>query len=356
MYRGVLVGAGGFGGAWSRTFLPYFRDRVQIVAVADIDAAARKRAGDSLGVPADRLYDSYERMLVEVDADVCFIVIPPAARTGVVRAAASRGLAILCEKPIAASWEQTLEIGSIVRAAGIPFAIMQNYREQSRIRALKQVLQRPELQSINLIDCRFAVNYTIDTAGGAFRHQIPDAFIYEGAEHHLDQLRNLTGVGADWVQGHQWGQAWSTFGGNTTVALLMRMLNGVMVTYEMNHVERGPQNGWHSEYYRINTEGGTVVLDADDVIRIVRDTPGGEVVEEVVPVHDDHDEHYALIGQFLDWLDGGPAPFNTFDDNVETMALTFAAVEATHTGERVDVGEMLAAGLARLTGSSNGLE
>lgn len=348
MYRGVLVGAGGFGGAWARNFLPYFRDRIQIAGVADIDPAALARAGDALGVPEERHYASYERMLDEVEADVCFIVIPPAARTGVVRVAANRGLAILCEKPIAATWEQTLEIGNIVRAAGVTFAVMQNYREQSRIRTLKQVLQRPELRAINLIECRFAVNYTIDTAGGAFRHQIPDAFIYEGAEHHLDQFRNLTGAGADWVQGHQWGQPWSTFGANTTLALIMRMANGVMVTYEMNHVERGQQNGWHSERYRINTEGGTVMLDADDVIRIVRDTPAGEEVEEVVPVQDDHDEHYALIGQFLDWLDGGPAPFNTFDDNVETMALTFAAVEATHTGERVDVGAKLAAGLAQM--------
>ncbi|MBA2469050.1 MAG: Gfo/Idh/MocA family oxidoreductase [Chloroflexia bacterium] len=342
MYRGVLVGAGGFGGVWARQFLPHFRDRVDIVGVADIEAGARDRAALALGVPEEQRYDSYERMLAEVEADICFLVIPPAARTGAVRAAAGRGMAILCEKPIAASWEQTLEIGEIARAAGIKFAIMQNYREQSRIRALKRVLQRPELRKINLIESRFAVNYTIDTAGGAFRHQIPDAFIYEGAEHHLDQIRNLTGVDADWVQGHQWGQSWSTFGGSTTLALLIRMSNGVMVTYEMNHVERGPQNGWHSEYYRINTEGGTVVLDADDVIRIVQDTTGGEVVDEVTPVPDAHDEHYALIGQFLDWMDGGAAPFNVFEDNVRTMALTFAAVEATHTGERVDVGALLA--------------
>ncbi len=348
MYRGVLVGAGGFGAAWSHTFLPNVRDRVRIVAIADIDAGARESAGDALGVPADRLYASYEHMLDEVEADVCFIVIPPTARTAVVRAAASRGLAILCEKPVAANWDQTLEIGSIVRTAGIRFAVMQNYREQSRIRTLRQVLQRPEHRAINLIECRFAANYTIETAGGAFRHQIPDAFIYEGAEHHLDQFRNLTGSGADWVQGHQWGTAWSTFGGETTLALIIRMLNGVMIQYQMNHIDRGDQNGWHSEHYRVSTEGGSVTLDAGDTIRIVRATPEGESVEDVIAPTDDRDGHHALIGQFLDWLDGAPAPFNTFDDNVETMAMTFAAVEATHTGERTDAGKKLAAGLARL--------
>jgi predicted dehydrogenase len=341
MYRGLLIGAGGFGGAWAHNFLPHVRDRVRIVGVADLNADVRNRAGSALGVEPENRFASYEEMIAQVPADVCFIVIPPVARTAAVRAAAAKGMAILCEKPIAASWEQTLEIGEIAREAGIKFAIMQNYRLQSRIVALKQVLQRPELRNVNLIESRFAVNYTIETAGGAFRHQIPDAFIYEGAEHHLDQLRNLTGSDADWVMGHQWGQAWSTFGGNTCVSLIIRMLNGTMIHYEMNHVERGHQNGWHDEYYRISTEGGTVMLDADNVIRIVRDTPEGEIVEEVVPTHRPYDEHYELIGRFLDWMDGGEPPFNVFADNVRTMALTFAAVEATHTGERVSAQDLL---------------
>jgi predicted dehydrogenase len=342
MHRGVLIGAGGFAAAWARHFLPHFRDRLRIVGIADIDPGALDRAAAVLEVPETRRYKSYETMLDEVDADVCFIVIPPAARTEAVRAAASRGLAVLCEKPIAASWAQTLEIGEIVRATGIRFAVMQNYREQPRIRALKQVLQRPELQNVNLIESRFGVNYTIDTAGGAFRHQIPDAFIYEGAEHHLDQLRNLTGADADWVMGAQWGQPWSTFGGNTCVSLIIRMTNGAMVHYEMNHVERGAQNGWHQEYYRFSTEGGTVTLDAGEVIRITRDTPDGESVEEVQAVPGEADEHYAVIGSFLDWLEGGVPPVSTYEDNIRTMALTFAAVEATHTGQRVDAGKLLA--------------
>jgi len=348
MLRGVLVGCGGFGGAWAGTFLPRHRDRVQIVGVADPDPAVRDKAGATLGVPPEHRYATYDDLLREVEADACFIVVPPAIRPGVVRAAAARGMAILCEKPVAASWDDALEIGRIVRDAGIPFAVMQNYRAQARIVALKEVLARPELGSVHQIDCRFGANYTIDTAGGAFRHAIPDAFIYEGAEHHLDQFRNLAGSDAVWVQASQWGQPWSTFSGTTTLALIAQMANGMMITYQMSHVERGHQNGWHAEYYRVAAEGGTVVLDADDVIRIVRDIPAGEVVEEIRPVPQAHDGHHILIGQFLDWLEGGPAPFNIFDDNIRTMALTFGAVEATHTGGRVDVAAMLADGLDRL--------
>jgi predicted dehydrogenase len=62
-----------------------------------------------------------------------------------------------------------------------------------------------------------------------------------------------------------------------------------------------------------------------------------EVVEEVIPDTNPRDGHYAVIRQFLDWLDGGSPPITVLDDNLKTMALTFAAVEATHTGNRVEV-------------------
>jgi len=340
----ILIGAGGFGGVWVRAFLPAMiaDGRLHIVGLADVNAGTLAAAGDLLDVPEDARFSDPLTLIAATDAEVAFVVIPPAARTPVVRACAERGIHVLCEKPIAASWDQTLEIGRIVRDAGIKFAIMQNYREQNRIRTLKAAMQRPELHEVNLIACRFAVNYTIETAGGAFRHQIPDAFIYEGAEHHLDQLRNLTGAEAAWVQGVQWGTPWSTFGVPTCLALLIRMTNGTMVQYEMNHIERGHQNGWHEEAYRVSTAGGTLTLDADNVIRLTRDIPGqGEASVAFEPVDGGPEEHLALIGAFLDWVTGGNAPFNTFADNVKTMALTFAAIEATHTGARVDVQAML---------------
>lgn len=337
-HRGVVIGAGGFAGTWGRKFLLAFQDRLEVAAIADINPEALNLSADALGVPYNRRYATYERMFDEVEAEVCFIIIPPAARTDAVRMAAGRGMAVFCEKPMAASWEQALEISDIVRQTGIPFAVVQNYRLTNRIRALKQVLERPEMGAINVVQCRMAVNYTIDTAGGAFRHQIPDAMIYEGAEHHIDQMRNLVDADGAWVQGAQWGQPWSTFSGNTCVSLIIGMTNGAVAQFEMNHIDRGHQNGWHQEYYRVACEGGTVTLDADHVVRLTRNLgKDQEVVEEIVPDTNPHDGHYAVIRQFLDWLDGGSPPVTTLDDNLKTMALTFAAVEATHTGNRVAV-------------------
>lgn len=336
-YRGVLIGAGGFAGAWARRFLPQVRERVEIVGIADINTVALHESADVLGVPQDGRFTSYASMLETVEADLCFIVIQPGLRTEPIRMAAERGMSILVEKPLAASWEQALEIGQVIREHDIKFAVMQNYRQTNRIRALKAVLDRPEMGAINTVQCRMAVNYTIETAGGAFRHGKPDAFIFEGAEHHIDQARNLTGADGAWVLGAQWGQPWSTFEGSVCLALIMGMTNGSVVQFEMNHIDRGHQNGWHEEYYRVNAEGGTVTLDADHLVRITRDTADGEEVEEVIPAADPLDGHHAVIAAFLDWVDGGPPPETVLDDVLQTMALTFSAADATHSGQREDV-------------------
>ena len=44
-----------------------------------------------------------------------------------------------------------------------------------------------------------------------------------------------------------------------------------------------------------------------------------------------------LVAQFLDWLDGGPAMETNIEDNLQSCALIFAAIESSKTGQPVDV-------------------
>lgn len=346
--RALMVGAGGWPGVWVRTFIPDIQHRLAVTGIVDLDETALHASAELLGLPAGQRFVDLDEAFAATDADLVLLCTPPRARLPAVTLAAERGLAVLCEKPIADSWRDSLAIYRLASSARIKLSVVQNYRYTSRIRTLKQVLDSGRLGRINAIVCRFAANYTLDTAGGAFRHQIPDAMIYEGAEHHLDMFRYLAGADAAWVAGVQWNREWGTFGNNCCAMLLLEMANGIIGQYEMTHIARGHENGWHHEYYRVDCERGEVTIDADDVVRITQ--RGGEGAERTTAVAPDDRQpvgHLALIEEFLDWLDDGPEPPTAAADNIRTAALTFAAVEASRSNRVINVRAMLeVAGIA----------
>jgi len=337
-----MVGAGGWPGVWVRTFIPAMRDRLEVAGIVDLNETALHASAELLGLAAAQRFTDIDEAFATTDADLVLLCTPPRARLSAVALAAERRLAVLCEKPIADSWQDSLAIYRLARNANIKLSVVQNYRYTSRTRTLKQVLESGRLGKINSIVCRFAADYTLATAGGAFRHQIPDAMIYEGAEHHLDMFRHLAGADAAWVAGTQWNRDWSTFGNNCCAMFLLEMANGIIGQYEMTHIARGHENAWHHEYYRVDCERGAVTIDADDVVRITH--KGGEGQERITDVALDDRQpagHFAVIGEFLDWLDGGREPPTSAADNIRTAALAFAAVEASRSHRVIDVRAML---------------
>lgn len=346
--RAILVGAGGFGSVWVSQFLPAFADRIAVAGLVDVNRATLDRAGDLLGVDPSCRFTEMEHAFAQVDADFCILVVQPFLRWRAVNLAVARGLPILAEKPIADSWETSLDILHLSRASGVKIGIVQNYPYTNRVRAMKRVLDDGGLGRINYIVARFAADYTIASAGGAFRHQVPHAMLFEGAVHHFDQFRNLAGADGAMVSGHQWNPPWSTFANPPTALFLIEMTNGVGCQYEINHLARGAQNGWRHESYRAECEHGVVELRDDDVVRTTEHLGGGRLrTTEIESLAVEPSGHHAVIAEFLRWLDGGPAPETAIEDNIYTAALVFAAVDAVRERATIDVRvKVAAAGLA----------
>ena len=65
------------------------------------------------------------------------------------------------------------------------------------------------------------------------------------------------------------------------------------------------------------------------------------VTEEVPAPPLAHEGHAWIVAEFLDWLDGGPTPATTLEDNIRTAATIFGAIESARTGQSVDVQQMV---------------
>lgn len=338
LYRCLMLGAGGMASAWIRHFFPHFADRLKIVGLVDIQPEALHSSGDFLGLPSSCRFTSMEAAFEAVEADFCTIVIPPAAHREAVLRAVERKLAILSEKPIADTWEACVDIYRAVTAAGLKMQVVQNYRYTPRILTLQQALRDGRLGRLNYLIARFAADYRARGSWGMFRHEIPHSLLVEGSVHHFDQLRNLSGSDCRTIAGWEWNPGHPSFDGECCGLFVMDMVNRVKAQYEGNCLEAGWQNSWHQEYYRAECENGAVVVDRDGVVRLLEHVAGrGLRIEELPPVRPAWEGHQAIIAQFLDWLDGGPEPATVLADNLKSAAMLFGAIQASETGQTVDV-------------------
>ncbi len=343
MRRCLMIGAGGLARRWIRDFYAPHRERVEIVGLVDVNADVLAQQGDFLNLPAERRFTNMADAFAAVEADFCTIVIPPAVHRDAVLLAVEHKMDILSEKPIADTWEACRDIYAAVTRAGLKMQVVQNYRYYQPMLTLREVLRRGELGRINYIFARFAKDYRLYGSWGAlFRHEIRHSLLIEGAVHHFDMIRNLSGGDCRYLGGWEWNPDWSSSKGEFNALYTMQLTNGVHATYEGSGTAAAQQNNWHDEYYRVECERGSVVVDRDHIVRVHRLEDGrGLQTEEIVPVPVRYQEHSDVIDQFLTWLDGGAAPEATLEDNLKSVAMVFAAIEASATNRMVDVAAMI---------------
>jgi UDP-N-acetylglucosamine 3-dehydrogenase len=121
-YTCAVVAAGSQGRVHAQGYLAAQEAGARLVAVADPDGAAARELARDLGIPG--VYEGYAELLAAEHPDVVSICTPPGARLEVARAAIAAGVkAIHCEKPIATSYGDVLEIRRLAAAAGVQLTV-----------------------------------------------------------------------------------------------------------------------------------------------------------------------------------------------------------------------------------------
>ena len=139
MLRGASVGAGYFSQfhfeAWNRIA------QVGVVALADRNRERARRAAEHYGVPHVYGADQLEAMFDEQEPDFVDIITPPETHCSVVERAASKGIAIICQKPLAPSFEESRAIVATAAKATIRTGFAMSYL--FRVRSAWQGRGRP---------------------------------------------------------------------------------------------------------------------------------------------------------------------------------------------------------------------
>ncbi|MDZ7343274.1 MAG: Gfo/Idh/MocA family oxidoreductase, partial [candidate division KSB1 bacterium] len=151
MLRGALIGVGNAainGHVPAYLDDPWLRQKVKIVAAAD--PAAENLALLRERLPAVTACRAAEEIFAADGVDFIDICTPPNQHLEIVRMAAQRGCHVLCEKPLAASLTDGLEIHRLVRKRPLVFMPCHQYRFSPLWRAVQHLVRADEIGEVRL--------------------------------------------------------------------------------------------------------------------------------------------------------------------------------------------------------------
>ncbi|MCC3374548.1 Gfo/Idh/MocA family protein [Cohnella sp. REN36] len=257
--KAILVGLGNAGYSWYKRL----RDRGHLAAVVEVDSAMRAKLN---GEPVP-FYTSLEEALDRESADFLVNVTSPAVHTRVNHAAFDRRLPVLCEKPIAFDYGESVEVVARADREGIPFMVAENYRRFPYVRLMKALLEQGVVGRISTIDVSFFRYHRVERK---YAVRILDDI----GVHHFDMLRYLTGREGVIVQARLWNPVggWQEDGASLNASVLLELEDGIAATYAASIASRGPETPWSGDW-RVEGTMGMLEL-AGQRLRLHRD---GEV-------------------------------------------------------------------------------
>jgi predicted dehydrogenase len=145
----AVIGAGSQGRVHALGYLA--APGVSLVALTDVDATAAERLAEELSVP--RVHRDYRELLEADRPDIVSVCTPPASHLEIVRAAVAAGVrAIHCEKPIALSYGDALEMAALASDAGIQLTFNLQRRFEPVQRYGRELIAEGEIGEVVTIE------------------------------------------------------------------------------------------------------------------------------------------------------------------------------------------------------------
>jgi predicted dehydrogenase len=192
-----LIGAGWAAGyhlaAWRS-----LRSRAEVVAIADPDRAAARSRADEYGI--ERTYDSAKALLDDVAIDAVDIAAPREFHAPIARLAADRGIAILCQKPLAPTLEEAerlvADIGDKAR-----LMVHENWRFRPHYRLIANWLEQDRVGDVRTVRMSVLTSGLLPDSSGQLPALVRQPMLaglermllMEVLIHHVDTLRFLLG-------------------------------------------------------------------------------------------------------------------------------------------------------------------
>ena len=120
-----------------------------------------KETGKKLGLAEDRVYETYQEMAEKEcnrsdGIEVVAIVTPNHLHVPIAKIFAEKGIHIICDKPLALSSEEAIDLKQLVKSKKIIFALTHIYTGYPMVRHARALIKKDDIGTIRVIP----VSYT----------------------------------------------------------------------------------------------------------------------------------------------------------------------------------------------------
>lgn len=330
--RIAIVGTG----FWARYQIPAWQELegVEIVAAYNRTRSKAEEIAQKFKIP--NVYDSVESLLLNEKLDCIDIITDVDTHPIFVKMAAQRGVNVICQKPMAASFALAQEMTKLCREHGVQFFIHENFRWQAPIRALKKAINSGMIGEPFKARVSFCSGFPVFD-NQPFLAELEQFILTDIGSHVLDVCRFLFGE-ANNLRCMTRGVN-PTIKGEDVANVLMEMQSGLHCFAEMSYASILEKESFPQTLALVEGTKGSLHLTNDFVLKTTtRQRTFSEIIKPVL--YDWLDPAYAVVHSsivdcnrdILKGLRGGVAE-TTGDDNFETVKLVFAAYESARTGK-----------------------
>ena len=206
---------------------------VEIVALYNRTLSRAAERARQFGIA--HYYDDPEAVFRDHEFDVADIITDVDTHANFVEMAAAHGKAVICQKPMAPSFETAQRMVEACRRAGVPYYVHENYRWQPQIRRLKAILDSGAIGKPFRARTAFNTAYPV-FVNQPFLAELEEFALTDQGSHQFDVCRFLFGEVKTLYTKIQ--RVTPGIKGEDVVTSLMEMANGMVVTSEISFASR----------------------------------------------------------------------------------------------------------------------
>lgn len=239
--------------------------RAQVVAIADPNLEAARERARTHGIA--QVFASVEEMLAQVELDAIDIAAPREFHAPLVRLAAAKGLAVLCQKPLAPTLAEAQALVADVQDR-CRLMVHENWRFRPYYRDLAGWLMDGRIREVLQVQMTLLTSGLVPEADGSlpalvrqpFIATLERALVSEILIHHLDTLRFLLGdLSLQWAR---LGHVSPAMRGEDRAFIAMQTTSGAPVALLANLATHGRSPTLADRLTVIGTHG-TIELEGD---------------------------------------------------------------------------------------------